>query len=242
MWNVVELFQTGVLVDLVVDLEQLGLEGKMLIKSILGETYSNLEDHQGQRSQEYATIGMGTGIEKNPVKGEGIERENGKSLMSALMTDQGIMIIGRIGTTETATGTETEIGRETGAVIVIADVTEIVAGTVVGNMSVIVTVLERGRGIGKEIMNLGTLTMSEDVPVVESTTMTLWNQNMSEIGMVRGRGTMIMLSRRMILNGMNSVITGIGIQKLSMTMDTTSILNTIIVENHSIQSISIKGF
>lgn len=39
MLNVVELFQTGDLVDLAVDLGQLGLEGKTSIRSILGGNF-----------------------------------------------------------------------------------------------------------------------------------------------------------------------------------------------------------
>ncbi|MGI4406679.1 hypothetical protein ACR2V0_28845, partial [Klebsiella pneumoniae] len=108
---------------------------------------------------------------KNLVKGEEIERENRRCLVSALMTNQGIVIIGRIGTTEIVTGTERGIGKETGVVRVVS-----VAGTVsvaetvsvIGSVNVIVTVLERGRGRRRRIMKLRTSNLIEGVPVIES--------------------------------------------------------------------------
>lgn len=230
MLNVVELFQTGGLVDLVVDLVQLGLEGKMSIKSILGESYSHLEDHHhGLRSQEYEMIGMLTGKGKNPVKEEETERENRRGLVSDLMTDQGNVITGRIDITEIAKGPETGIRKKIRDVTVSEGVTVIGAEIVVETMSVtetrIVTALERGIGKGIGIMTLGILNMI--VTVIQSMTMTTWDQNMSEAGMGKGNGTLIMLTQRMILNCLSSVIVGIDVQKLNMTVDTTIIMNNI---------------
>lgn len=180
---------------------------------------------------------------KNLVKGE--ESESGRSLVSVLMTNQGIVIIGKIGTTETVTGTERRTGKETGVVrlvIVREDVTVIGAGTVVvvGTMnvketgSVTVSALEkgtgRGIGLGKRIMKLERVSMTGGGPAIKIMIMTEWNQNMSETGMGwRGSATMIPLSlRRMILNGINTtVIMGTSVLKLNMmTMtDIMSIIN-----------------
>lgn len=233
MLNVVELFQIGGLVGLVVDLGQLGLEGKTSIKSILGEICNNLEDHHGQRSQGYEMSGRETGRGKNLEKGE--ESESGRNLVSALMTDQGIVIIGKTGTTEIATGTERGTGKETRVVIVREDVTGTGSGTVVvvGTMIVIetgiatVTALERGKGIGigKRIMKLGRASMTGGGPVIKIMIMTELNQNMSETVMGwRGSTSMILLSlRRKILNGINTtVIMSIGVLKLNMMSMTDS--------------------
>lgn len=237
MLNVVELFQIGGLVGLVVDLGQLGLEGKTSIKSILGEICNNLEDHHGQRSQGYEMSGRETGRGKNLVKRE--ESESGRNLVSVLMTDQGIVIIGKIGTTEIVTGTERGTGKETRVVIVREDVTVTVTVTgsgtvvVVGTMIVIetgiatVTALERGKGIGigKRIMKLGRASVTGGGPVIKIMIMTELNQNMSETVMGwRGSATMILLSlRRKILNGINTtVIMGIGVLKLNMMTMTDS--------------------
>jgi len=215
------------------------LEGKTSIKSILGEICNNLEDHHGQRSQGYEMNGRETGRGKNLVKGE--ESESGRNLVSVLMTDQGIVIIGKIGTTEIATGTERGTGKETRVVIVREDVTVTGSGTVVvvGTMIVIetgiatVTALERGKGIGigKRIMKLGRASMTGGGPVIKIMIMTELNQNMSETVMGwRGSATMILLSlRRKILNGINTtVIMGIGVLKLNMMtmIDSMSFIST----------------
>ena len=52
MLSVEELFQTGDPVDLVVGLEQPGLEVKKLIRGILEESNNNQVDHLALRSQE----------------------------------------------------------------------------------------------------------------------------------------------------------------------------------------------
>lgn len=179
-----------------------------------------------------------TGRGKNLVKGE--ESESRRSLLSVLMTDRGIVIIGKIGTTETATGTERRTGKETGVVIVREDVTVIGAETVVvvGIMnvketgSVTVTALEkgtgRGIGIGKRIMKLGRVSMTGGGPVIKIMIMTEWNPNTSVTVMGwRGSATMILLSlRRTILNGINNiVIMGISILKLNMMTMGMSFIN-----------------
>lgn len=171
-----------------------GLEEKKLTRGILDGSKNSQEDHLILRSQGYETIGMVIGIGKNPAKEEGTKRRNGRSPVSALMTGLGIVIIERIDTTEIVTETETGRGRETGVVtvtehviaveseVVIMSVTE--KEIVIGNE--IVIALVKGRGTG--IMKLVILTVG-----------------IHEIGKLKR--TMIMLTRRMIVGGMNSLST-----------------------------------
>lgn len=194
-------------------MEQPGSEGKKLIRGILEGSKSSQEDHLGLRSLGYERIDMVTGIGKDPVKGEGIERGNGRSPMSAPMINQGIVIIEMIDTIEIVTELETERGRETEGVTVTEHVIVIVAGimvvimnviekeTVIG--SVIVIALVKGRGTG--IMKLVTLTVTENIPVIGILTMIVLIQNMSETTMAKG--TMILLTRKMIVDGMTTLST-----------------------------------
>lgn len=192
-------------------MEQPGLEGKKLIRGFLEGSKSIQEDHLSLRSLGYERIDMVTGIGKDPVKGEGIERGNGRSLVSAPMTDQEIVIIEMIDTIEIVTELETARGREAEGVTVTEHVTVIAAGIVVVIMnviekgtvigSVIVIALVKGRGTG--IMKLVTLTVTEDIPVIGILTMIVLIQNMSETAMVKG--TMILLTRKMIVDGMTTL-------------------------------------
>lgn len=196
-------------------MEQPGLEGKKLTRDILEGSKSLQEDHLGLQSLGYERINMVTGIWKDPVKGGGIERGNGRSPVSSPMTDQEIVIIGMIDTIEIVTELETERGREiegvnvtvtehvimiaAGIVVVIMNVIE--KKTVIG--SVIVIALVKGRGTG--IMKLVTLTVTEGIPVIGILTMIVLIQNMSETAMVKG--TMILLTRKMIVDGMTAMRT-----------------------------------
>ena len=114
MLNVVGLCQIGVLGDLVVVWEQLGLEAKKSIGGILGESNPSLEEYLILRSQGYRMIERGKG--RNPVKGPGKKNENERGLESDLKTDQGMVIIEMTGTTEIVRETKIETGREIGVV------------------------------------------------------------------------------------------------------------------------------
>jgi hypothetical protein len=85
-----------------------------------------------------------SGIGKNHVKGEGTKRGNGRNRINAPMTDIGIVIIGRIGTTEIVTGTRKEKDTRVGIVTELMIVIETKVGIVVVTMSVIVIALEEG--------------------------------------------------------------------------------------------------
>jgi hypothetical protein len=78
------------------------------------------------------------------VKGEGTKRGNGRNRINAPMTDIGIVIIGRIGTTEIVTGTRKEKDTRVGIVTELMIVIETKVGIVVVTMSVIVIALEEG--------------------------------------------------------------------------------------------------
>lgn len=164
---------------------------------------------------------------KNPVKGEGKEKGNEKSLVN--LTGPKIVIIEKIDTieivTETGirTGIEIEVVTRTVAVSVIG--VGIVAVIMSGSETVIVTAiviaLERGKGRRREIvtgtMMLGKLTMTVGLLVIEIIMIT-WNQSMSETGMVKGSGTWNTLGLRMIQGGMSNLSLGIGVRKLTVTM------------------------
>lgn len=196
-------------------MEQPGLEGKKLTRDIPEGSKSLQEDHLGLQSLGYERIDMVTGIGKDPVKGGEIERGNGRSPVSSPMTDQEIVIIEMIDTIEIVTELETERGRKTegvnvtvtehviviaaGIVVVIMNVIE--KKTVIG--SVIVIALVKGRGTG--IMKLVTLTVTKGIPVIGILTMIVLIQNMSETAMVKG--TMILLTRKMIVDGMTAMRT-----------------------------------
>lgn len=137
---------------------------------------------------------METGTGKNPVKGEGIERGNGKSLVNP--TGPEIGIIERIGTIEIVTETGIRTGTEIGVVTGTAPVIVIGVGTVVVIMSesvteiVIVLGREKGRRRKIEIRTMmpGNLTMTVGVLEIKNIMIT-WNQSMSENDMVKGTGT-----------------------------------------------------
>lgn len=206
MLNVEGLFQIGDPVGWVVALEQLELEVKNSIRGILGESKYSLEEHHVLRNQEPGMIEIGRG--RSPVKGSGTEKENEKGLRSALKTEQEIASIERIGTIEIVK--ETEIGkrRETVVVTVIERAIVIAVGTVVvietDLVIVIVIAIVRGRGIETGIMKLVMLTMIVVILMIENMTLTKLKLSMTETGMVRKRETMIMWSRRMIVDGMNN--------------------------------------
>lgn len=182
---------------------------------------------------------MISGIGKNLVKREGIKRGKGRNPVNSPMTDIGIAIIGRIGTTEIAiggiigTGTGIGKGKETGVVIVTeyATVIETEVGSVVATTSVIdtetvignVIVVEKGRV--RENWKLKTMTVTRGGPVIGSLLMIKLNQNMrGGTGIVKGSGTMIALNPRMIMGGMNSPSMSISIQIKTMTLSTMSIV------------------
>lgn len=157
------------------------------------------------------------------MKEEGTERGNGRDLVSAPMTGQGNVIIEKIGTTEIVTGRRTGIRRENvgGREIVIENVcvNVIEVGTVVATMSVIVTesvdesmiVIAPGRGRGRGIMKV--VTTIVDVPTREMIMIVL-TRNTRRIAVLRG--TMITLSQRMTLVGMNNLSRDAGGQMQSM--------------------------
>ena len=108
------------------------------------------------------------------------------------MTNIGIVIVGRIGTTKIVKGTRKE--KDSGVEIVteLVIVIETKVGIVVVTMSVITIAHERGRV--KETMMLKTMTMIMGGLVIENLIMIELNRNMRETDMVRGRRTMITLN------------------------------------------------
>lgn len=165
------------------------------------------EHHLDQRSP-----GCGkTGIEKNPEKGAGREKRNGRNLVSDPMTGHGTV-------TEMTSITEIVIGPETGGrgkdivavtaiVTVIVRVVVIEVETVVVNMigkgiASIVTVLEIGTEKGTGITKLGKQNMTVGVLVIKITTMITWKASMTARGMVKGNGVMIKMELKMIVGGM----------------------------------------
>ena len=139
------------------------------------------------------------------MKEEGNGRGSEKSLMSAPMTDQGI-VIERIDTLEIVKELETEIGTEGETMVVIAIEHVIEVGIVVVTMSVIEKEIVTRTGTG--IMML--VTMAMGVLGIGNLIMTVLSPNMSGTGTVRG--IMIMVSQMRIESGMNSMIMGIGVQ------------------------------
>lgn len=129
------------------------------------------------------------------MKEEGIEKGSERNLVSVPMIGQGIVIIEMTDTTETVT--ETEIGsgkeRETGVVTGTEHetvvVTEVVIMSVTENETVIESVIAiaRAKGIGKGTTKLVTLIVTGANPVIGKL-----------------KGIMIMLSRKMIVGGMNN--------------------------------------
>ncbi|RWR75809.1 hypothetical protein CKAN_00421000 [Cinnamomum micranthum f. kanehirae] len=183
MFNEVELFQIGVLVDWVVGLGLRDLEVKILIRSILAENHSRLQQYMPtQRSQGHGKIAMQRG--RSPGKEEGIETESTKSPMNAPMTRCVIVIQEKIGTTETVIGVETGGGRGWGhdhgcnrAGIVIWTVVVITTGYIDGIAIV--------KGIGTMIAMTMTMTMTMSGVVPMIGTMML-SQNMNRIGLATG--------------------------------------------------------
>jgi hypothetical protein len=164
-----------------------------------------------------------SGIWKNHVKGEGTKRGNGRNSINAPMTDIGIVIIGRIGTTEIVKGTRKEKDTGVGIATELVIVIEIKVGIVVMTMSVIVIAHERRRV--KETMMLKTMTMIVGGLVKGNLIMIGLNRNMRGTDMVRGRRTMITLNQRMIVGGMNSLSMGISIQiKTKKTLSLMSVV------------------
>jgi hypothetical protein len=158
---------------------------------------------------------------KNHVKGEGTKRGNGRNSVNAPMTDIGIVIIGRIGTTEIVKEIRKEKDTGVGIVTELVIVIETKVGIVVVTMSVIVIAHERGRV--KETMMLKTMTMIVGGLVIRNLIMIGLNRNMRETNMVRERRTMITLNQRMIVGGMNSLSMGISIQ--TKTKKTLSLMS-----------------
>uniref|UniRef100_A0A2N9H5R6 Uncharacterized protein n=1 Tax=Fagus sylvatica TaxID=28930 RepID=A0A2N9H5R6_FAGSY len=138
------------------------------------------------------------------------------------MTDIGIVIIGRIGTTEIVKGTRKEKDTGVGMEIEYMIVIETKVGIVVVTMSVIMIALERGRV--KETMMLKTMTMIVGGLVIGNLIMIRLNRNMRGTDMVRGRRTMITLNQRMIMGGMNSLSMGISIQTKTKTLSLMSVI------------------
>ena len=141
------------------------------------------------------------------MKEEGNERGSQKNLVSARMTDQGI-VIERIDTLEIVKELETEIGTEGETMVVIAIEHVIEVGIVVVTMSVIEKEIVTRTGTGTGIMML--VTMAMGVLGIGNLIMTVLSPNMSGTGTVRG--IMIMVSQMRIVGGMNSMIMGIGVQ------------------------------
>lgn len=220
MLNEVGLSQIGDLADLVVDLELPESGVKKLIRSILGERFSNQEDPLGLRSQGHEKIGKLNGTGKCLVKGEGTRKETGRSHVSDPMTSHGIVTTEKIGIIEIVKERETETRRENEVVTVTVIGHVIEVGTVVGTMSVIeretVVGIVIAPGTGRGIMK--SVTMTVDVPMIGM------SQNMRGIDLLKG--TMIMLSQRMIVAGMNNLSRGKGcqMQKMTRVMITMSII------------------
>jgi hypothetical protein len=160
---------------------------------------------------------------KNHVKGEGTKRGNGRNGVNAPMTNIGIVIIGRIGTTEIVKGTRKEKDTGVGIATELMIVIETKVGIVVMTMSVIVIAHERGRV--KETMMLKTMTMIVGGLVIGNLIMIGLNRNMRGTDMVRGRRTMITLNQRMLVGGRNSLSMGISIQ--TKTKKTLSLMSVV---------------
>ena len=195
----------------------LELEVKKLISDILGGSNNSLvlKNRECERTDTLIETG------KYHVKEVGTKTENGSDHVNILMKGSGIVIIGRIGTTETGigTGTETETGKE----IEIVGVIEIEHGTVIvsegGTVIGIENMIDIVRGI--EIMKL--VTLIEDAHVIGSLIMIVLNLNM-------GKGIMTM-NLRMIVVGITSMNMDVGMQTLIMTLSgmTTTIMEMTMV-------------
>ena len=157
------------------------------------------------------------------MKEAGTEIENESSHVNSLTKGSGIVIIERIGTTETGIGigTETETGKETETEIV--DVTEIehVIGIMtvsargiviaIGNMIDIV----KGIEIMKLVIRIG------DGHAIGRLIMTVLTLNTRGTDMVKGSVTM---SLRMIVVGITNLSMDIGMQTLIMILTSMSII------------------
>lgn len=150
--------------------------------------------------------------------------------VNAPMTSLGIVITGKIGTTEIVidpgTGTGIGIGKEIVVVIVIELVSEdvIVAVTmsVIEKLGIVIAIaLEKEIGI----MKLGTLSMIVAVPVTRNLIMTtVLNQNMRGTDMVKGNGIMTALPRKMARGGLNNLNMAIGTQTLTRMLSPMNII------------------
>lgn len=152
---------------------------------------------------------------KSPVKGSG--KGNERDLANVLKTEQGSASIEMISTTEIVIEIEIEKRKETVAAIAIEHVIAIVVVTEIGRDLVIATVT--GRGIGNVIMKLVMLTMIVDVLVIGTMNMIKLNLNMSGIGKVKRKGTMIIWNRRIVMDGMSNLNVNTSVQKESMITD-----------------------
>jgi len=192
---VVELCQTGVLGDWVVDLDQAGLVVKMLHRSILLESNRTLLDAPDQKSLG-GMIVLQTGIVRNHVKGYGKEIVMRKPV-NAPMTGLVIVTQGKIDTTieivrEPVIGTENVTQRETvGVTAVIGIGTRITAG--------IETRIETGN-VSALMAGAGTVT---EITSVQVTNRTLPG---TEIISVRAMNMTVVTCRRvMLIMGMASL-------------------------------------
>lgn len=168
------------------------------------------------------------GIEKNPVKGEGIERKNWtnpeNALMNAPVISLGIMIIGKIDTIEIVIGIGKEIEKGKGIVAVkeIEAVIVIEGGIVVVIMSVTGTVSVTALMKKRRIMKLGILIMIVAVLVIRCLIMMELNQSMAGTSVVIEKEIMTTLNQKMSMVGMISYNMDTGIQILTMIL---SIMN-----------------
>lgn len=187
------------------------------------------------------------GIEKNPVKGEGIERKNWtnpeNALMNAPVISLGIMIIGKIDTIEIVIGIGKEIEKGKGivavkeieAVIVIEGGIVVVIMSVTGTMSV--TALMKKR----RIMKLGILIMIVAVLVIRCLIMMELNQSMAGTSVVIEKEIMTTLNQKMSMVGMISYNMDTGIQILTMILsimnvheDSLTLTLTMIIMNNTL--------
>lgn len=220
MLSEAELFQTGGLAGLGVDLEQVGLVVKKLIRSIQEENKDKLEENPCLKSQGFEMNEIG----RNLVKGEGTKKKNGKYHVSYRKKDQGIVTAEKIGTTGIVTEIETGRRRETmvetmsgiGLVTVVEMEIEVVITMIVtGNVAEIATVT----GKEKRIMMLRTVTIV-GAPVTGSMTMTVSILSMIETG----TGTAV-LEREIITMQMQKKVGG-GPISLNVNMGSMTIMRT----------------
>lgn len=164
------------------------------------------------------------------MKGSGKGKGNERDLANVLKTEQGSASIEMIGTTEIVIEIEIEKRKETVAAIAIEHA--IVVVTEIGRDLVIAIVT--GRGIGNVIMKLVMLTMIVGVLVIGTMNMIKLNLNMSGIGKVKRKGTMIIRNRRIVMDGMSNLNVNTSVQKESMITDSMTTMIIIKVRGSTI--------